>query len=353
MLKKFFLNPFFLFWAYYFIGPFLTINEILEINSYESVFVENDLIFKFIYHTIAYLTLLPFIIFISSKFHFPKYEWHSVKVSKFIYFFFSALVLIFSIVLLYYLYNNIPLIIGGDFKRAIAYIDFLESNRVITIIILLLIIIYLFLSKKFYNVLALTVVIFDFLMSRRTLMIFFIYPLIRNLKKFHLIYIFVFFTLFTVIRHRENISFDFSKSYAPFLSESYMIFLSNVEYENCLTDNKGITSYFDFERLNQSCRTLSYGAGGFSSRFNYNLIFGILSVLFFSIITIPLLSVLSMLINKRLNLLFSTILFVGIFIIFRDSLWNGFLFISKYTSILVIASIIYGSLLKKSLNKIS
>jgi hypothetical protein len=119
-----------------------------------------------------------------------------------------------------------------------------------------------------------------------------------------------------------------------------MIFLSSVQFQGCPTNITNFLNYFNFERIYESCRTLNSGSGGFSSRFHYDLFFGLLSVGIFTVFNITILHVLSKYINSRLQTLLGTILFVTLFIIFRDSLWNAQVFFFKYFLLLLLVSIL-------------
>uniref|UniRef100_UPI004048403B hypothetical protein n=1 Tax=Algoriphagus sp. TaxID=1872435 RepID=UPI004048403B len=348
MIKKLIFNPFFIFWVYYFIGPFLTIPQILRIVNNESIFNENELFFKFAHHFLAYSSIFPFIFYICMILKLDNFNRGPVKLLGGLRGIVVAPVIIFIIFLFYFLYSNILLVVGADYPRAVAYIIFLESNSVITILIILLINIYLFLDKKYMGVLGFFVIIFDSLMSRRSLMIFFFYPLLQKISFKHIVYVFLFFSLFSIFRHRQNIEFQFTSLYAPFFSESYMIFLSTVQFKGCPVQITSIPDYFSFERTFESCRTLNSGAGGFSSRFHYNIFFGTFSVFCFSLISIFCLFFLKKYINKRLFPLLGSILFVTLFIIFRDSLWNAQLFFLKYFFVLIAASFLFDSLNKLS-----
>lgn len=339
-MSKLLLKPFFIFWLYYFIGPFLTLTQIISINNNESLFDENLIIIKLIYHSIAYLAVLPFVIYIS---FYLKIN-NSIKSAPILLIgtklILTILIFAFIIFMFYFLSKNIPLIIGPDYPRAVAYIEFLDLYHIITLIILLLILIYTFLNKKYIIILSVVIIIFDVLMSRRNLMIFFFYPLLDKIKLKHLIFLFIFFSLFSIFRHRGDLHFELSNLYAPFFSESYMIFLSSVQFKGCPVEIGNFLNYFSFERTFESCRTLNSGSGGFSSRFHYNIIFGILSVSFFTIFNTSILYLFSKHVNSRLQTLLGTLLFVTLFIIFRDSLWNAQIFFLKYFSLLLIVSIL-------------
>lgn len=350
-MKKLFLNPFFIFWLYYFIGPFLTLPQITYINNSEFLFDENLLILKLINHSIAYLSVLPFILYISLYLKLNNNTISAPNLLLGTQSILSTLIWAFIIFISYFLFKNIPLIIGPDYPRAVAYIQFLELYHIITLIVLLLILIYIFLDKKYIILLSFVIIIFDTLMSRRNLMIFFFYPILSKIRFKHLIYIFIFFSIFSILRHRDNINFQLTDLYAPFFSESYMIFLSSVQFKGCPTYITNILNYFNFERTFESCRTLNSGSGGFSSRFHYDLFFGLLSVGIFTVINTTLLFGLSKYINSRLQTLLGTILFVTLFIIFRDSLWNAQVFFFKYFSLLLLVSIIVYTLKKIGLFK--
>ena len=350
-MNKLILNPFFIFWLYYFIGPFLTIPQITYISNTEFLFDENLLIIKLTYHSIAYLAFLPFVIYISLYLKINSTIKSAPNLLKGTKSLSSILIWVFIIFMVYFIFKNIPLIIGPDYPRAVAYIQFLDLYHIITLIILLLILINTFLDKKYIILLSFVIFIFDTLMSRRNLMIFFFYPLLNKIKFKHLIYIFIFFTFFSIFRHRDNINFQFTDLYSPFFSESYMIFLSSVQFKGCPTHITNFLNYFNFERTFESCRTLNSGAGGFTSRFHYDLFFGLLSVGVFTVFNTTLLLVLSKYINSRLQMLLGTILFVTLFIIFRDSLWNAQLFFLKYFSLLLLVSIIIYTLKKIGLFK--
>ena len=339
-MKKLFLNPFFIFWLYYFIGPFLTLPQITYISNSEFLFDENLLISKLIYHSTAYLSILPFILYISLYLKINNSIKSAPNLLKGTQSFLSSLIWAFIIFITYFTFKNIALILGPDYPRAVAYLQFLDLYHIITLIVLSLILIYTFLDKKYIILLSFVIIIFDTLMSRRNLMIFFFYPLLNKIRFKHLIYIFVFFSIFSIFRHRDNINFQFTDLYAPFFSESYMIFLSSVQFNGCPAHITNFLNYFNFERTFESCRTLNSGSGGFSSRFHYDLFFGFISVSIFTVFNTTLLFVLSKYINSRLQILLGTIIFVTLFIIFRDSLWNAQLFFFKYFSLLLLVSIL-------------
>jgi hypothetical protein len=171
----------------------------------------------------------------------------------------------------------------------------------------------------------------------------------RKISYKHLAYIFIFFSIFSIFRHRTNITFEFSSLYAPFFSESYMVFLSSVQFNGCPVSVSPLYHYLDFERTYQDCRQVSSGAGGFSSRFYYDIFFGLLSVGSFTIINVTVLYSFAKYINSRLHTLLGVILFVTLFIIFRDSLWNAQLFFLKYFAVLLSASVLISMLKKMSI----
>ena len=345
-MKKLLLNPFFVFWSYYFIGPFLTLPQIIFIINSESIIDEDMLLTKLIYHTLAYLTCLPFVLYISLYLKINndnKLAPYLLKGSKS---FMIILIWGFVLYLFYFLWSNILIVIGPDYPRAVAYIDFLEENHIITLIILILIMIFSFLDTKYASLLGVFVIIFDALMSRRNLMIFFFYQFMRRLTYKKLIYIFIFFFAFSVLRHRDNLTLNLTNLYAPVFSEAYMIFLSSVQYSGCPIEIGSFLNYFTFERTFQACRTLNSGGGGFSSRFNYDIIFGLFSVGIFTILNTTVLFFFSKYIYRRLQTLLASILFVTLFIIFRDSLWNAQLFFLKYFFLLLTVSILISALKK-------
>jgi hypothetical protein len=147
-----------------------------------------------------------------------------------------------------------------------------------------------------------------------------------------------------LFRHRELIftdGYEFGNFFDPFFGESYMVFLSNVQFQECPIIISNIFQYFNFERAFQNyCRTVNNGAGGFSSRFYYNPIFGIISVLIYTIISSSLLLFLHKFMEKSLLSVLKTLIFVSIFICFRDSLWNSQIFLIKYIFVLVVFSMI-------------
>jgi hypothetical protein len=147
-----------------------------------------------------------------------------------------------------------------------------------------------------------------------------------------------------LFRHRELIftdGYEFGNIFDPFFGESYMVFLSNVQFQECPIIISNAFQYFNFERIFQNyCRTVNNGAGGFSSRFYYNFIFGIISVLTYTIISSSLLLFLHKFLEKSLLPVLKTILFVSLFICFRDSLWNSQIFLIKYFFVLMAFSMI-------------
>lgn len=340
MDKRIIFNPFLIIWIYYFIGPFLTTTQILDYATAESFFDKSQLFYKLLYHTLAYLSILPFVLYLAIKIKDQVHKEISVKVLLGTRLFVITLIIAFCLNLLFFLYSNSILLLGADYLRAVAYMNYLEEYRIITLLLLLLVTIYLYLDKKYIIILGICVFVFDSLMSRRNLMIFFIYPLLKKVTIKHLAVIFIFFSLFSILRHRENVTVNISSLYAPFFSESYMVFLSNVNYNNCPFKVDSIFQYFDFERKFQYCARAAGLAGGFSGRFYYNIFFGIFSVLIFTLLTSSLLSILGKYINNRLQPLLKIILFVTLFIIFRDSLWNALLFFLKYFFVLLGASML-------------
>jgi hypothetical protein len=349
MKKSLLLNPFFIFWAYYFIGPFITLPQILNIATTESLFHERFIIAKLGFHSLAYLAIFPFILYISkylklnNSYKLQPELLGGVRPVLIIFIF------IFIFFLLYFLYSNSILLLGGDYIRAVAYINYLEQYHIVTLLVLMLIIIYIFLDGKYFLILGIFIVIFDALMSRRSLMIFFFYPFMRKISYKHLVFIFIFFSLFSIFRHRTAILFEFSSLYAPFFSESYMVFLSSVQFNGCPVSVSPLYNYLDFERIYQDCRQVSSGAGGFSSRFYYNIYFGLLSVGSFTVLNVTVLYSFAKYINSRLHTLLDIIIFVTLFIIFRDSLWNAQLFFLRYFAVLLSASLLISMLKKMSI----
>jgi hypothetical protein len=181
-------------------------------------------------------------------------------------------------------------------------------------------------------------------MSRRSLMIFFFFSITKKLTLKLLVAIFIFSSLFMLFRHRELLfteGYEYGNILDPFFGESYMVFLSNVQFQECPISINNVFQYFNFERIFQNyCRTVSNGAGGFSSRFYYNFIFGIISVLTYTIISSSLLLFLHKFLEKSLIPVLKTILFVSLFICFRDSLWNSQIFLIKYFFVLMAFSMI-------------
>jgi hypothetical protein len=349
MKKSLLLNPFFIFWAYYFIGPFITLPQILNIATTESLFNERLIIVKLGFHSLAYLAIFPFILYLSKYLQLNNSYKLQPKLIGGIRPVLISFVFVFIFFFLYFLYSNSILLFGGDYARAVAYIDYLEHYHIITLLVLMLVIIYIFLGDKYVLILGIFLVSFDALMSRRSLMIFFFYPLTRKISYKHLFYIFIFFSLFSIFRHRTNIVFELSSLYAPFFSESYMVFLSSVQFNDCPASVSHFYHYLDFERIYQDCRQVSNGAGGFSSRFYYNIYFGLLSVGSFTVLNVTVLYSFAKYINSRLHTLLGIIIFVTLFIIFRDSLWNAQLFFLKYFAVLLSASLLIGMLKKMSI----
>lgn len=347
-IRHLFLNPYFIFWAYYLIGPFITINHIVEISIRENLFRDNQTVEKFFIHFVAYISLLPFIIIISDLFKEKLIGDNIIKVyiktfpgiKQLV----VLLLLIFLGILINFVVVNPLIVVMPDMKRAGLYIEYLETYHIITLLIILFILIHLFLKDRAFVFFGIMVSIFDILMSRRSLMIFFFYSITKKLTLKLLVLIFIFSSLFMIFRHRELVftdGYEYGDIFDPFFGESYMVFLSNVQFQECPIIINNFFQYFNFERVFQNyCRTVSNGAGGFSSRFYFNIIFGIISVLTFTIISSSLLLLLHRFIDKSLLPVLKTILFVSLFICFRDSLWNSQIFLIKYFFVLIAFSMI-------------
>lgn len=347
-IRHLFFNPYFIFWAYYLIGPFITINHIVEISIRENLFKENQIIEKFFIHFVAYISLLPFITIISHLFKENLNDNNKIKayVKTFPGIKQSIMLLIIGFLglLINFIIVNPLIVIMPDMKRAGLYLEFLESNHIITLLIILFILIHLFLKDRFFVLFAIMVTIFDILMSRRSLMIFFFYSITKKLTLKLLVSIFIFSSLFMLFRHRELLfteGYEYGSIFDPFFGESYMVFLSNVQFQECPIIINNVFQYFNFERVFQNyCRTVNNGAGGFSSRFYYNTFFGIISVLTYTFISSSVLLFLHKFMETSLLPVLKTIIFVSIFICFRDSLWNSQIFLLKYFFVLMAFSMI-------------
>jgi len=346
-IRHFFFNPYFIFWSYYLLGPIITINHILEISNKENLFKENQISEKFLIHFVAYFSLLPFVLLISDLFKedigqkmIPKVQIKTIPGVKQI---IIVGLIVFVGLLTGFLLENPLIFIMQDLKRASLYIDFLEKYHIITFLIFIFILGNLFLNNKFLIIFGILVTIFDLIVSRRSLMIFFFYSITKKMTIKLLVLIFLFFSFFMFFRHRElifNDGYELGNIFDPFFGESYMVFLSNVQYQECQINPQNVYQYCNFERIFQDCRTVSNGAGGFSSRFYYNFIFGIFSVLTYTIISSSLLLFLHKFLEKSLLPVLKTILFVSLFICFRDSLWNSQIFLIKYFFVLMAFSMI-------------
>jgi hypothetical protein len=347
-IRHFFFNPYFIFWSYYLLGPIITINHILEISNKESLFKENQISEKFLIHFVAYFSLLPFVLLISDLFKedigqkmIPKVQIKTIPGVKQI---IIVGLIVFVGLLIGFLLENPLIFIMQDLKRASLYIDFLEKYHIITFLIFIFILGNLFLNNKFLIIFGILVTIFDLIVSRRSLMIFFFYSITKKMTIKLLVLIFLFFSLFMFFRHRELIfadDYNYGNFFDPFFGEAYMVFLSNVQFQECPIIISNAFQYFNFERIFQNyCRTVNNGAGGFSSRFYYNFIFGIISVLTYTIISSSLLLFLHKFLEKSLMPVLKTILFVSLFICFRDSLWNSQIFLIKYFFVLMAFSMI-------------
>jgi hypothetical protein len=347
-IRHLFFNPFFIFWAYYLVGPFVTSIHILKIAENENLFNESQIIEKFFIHFLAYISLLPFIIIISDLFKEKLINDNVIKVyiktipgiKQLV----IVLLIVFFGILINFVIENPLIIILPDMKRAGLYIEYLETYHIITLLIILFILIKLFLKEKVFVFFGIMVSIFDILMSRRSLMIFFFYSITKKLTLKLLVFMFMFSSLFMLLRHRDLIftdGYEFGNIFDPFFGESYMVFLSNVQFQECPITISNVFQYLNFERVFQnSCRYVSNGAGGFSSRFYFNSIFGIISVFVFTIVSSSLLLFLHKFIEKSLLPVLKTLLFVSLFICFRDSLWNSQIFLIKYFFVLMVFSMI-------------
>lgn len=346
-IRHFFFNPYFIFWAYYLFGPIITVNHILEISNRENLFNDSQISEKFFIHFIAYFSLLPFVLLISDLFKedigdktSPKVQIKTIPGVKQL---IIVGLIIFCTLLVGFLLENPLIFMMQDLKRASLYIEFLEKYHIITFLIFIFILGNLFLNSKFLIIFGILVTIFDVIVSRRTLMIFFFYSVTKKMTIKLLVLIFLFFIFFMFFRHRElvfNDGYKVGNIFDPFFGESYMVFLSNVQYQGCPINVNDFFQYCNFERTFQDCRTVSNGAGGFSSRFYYNFIFGIISVLTYTIISSSLLLFLHKFLEKSLMPVLKTILFVSLFICFRDSLWNSQIFLIKYFFVLMAFSMI-------------
>jgi hypothetical protein len=334
----FFLNPFILFWMYYFIGPFLTIDLIQNIKIGQGMFEEDALISLLLRHTISYISLLPLVIFCANLNLSGSGKTYRIKPKILT----VIPIMIFFTIVLFFVYSAIDfskLFFLPDSEKASRYMLWWEKNRVMPLMIFGLMMGKLFIGAKHYLFLGIPSVIIDVLCSRRHLLLLFIYPLVLRLKAKGVFIFVIIIGIFTSMRHGpENIVTNMSALVDAVFSESYMVFLSSTDHFRCSFNVNTIFDIYHFERLTSYCINMYSHAGGFSLRFQYDVLFGVLSGIIYSLMFFIFLKVFSHSILPIFRDILGIVIFVSFFIAYRDGLGNSLSYMFQYVLILFFTS---------------
>lgn len=335
-MNKFIYNPIFLLWIYYLIGPFLSL-LFLNINIYSNGIVNNNNFINYIFpHLFGYLSLVPLIFFIiknnTSEVISDKFIFYPKIFSYFIYIFIFFEILI----LLYLVVTNFNFIFFLDIEKARIYINLLENYKIITLIFISLILIELFLNNKTIYFLLITSSLLDIIFGRRQLIIFLVHRVLYVLnKKIFLILILI---ISILISYRHGLNTDkniFELIFTGIFSESLMIFLSTSQHVDCRIYIDSLLFIINFERFTEYCRIIDNSAGGFISRFQFNIIFGLFSILIYTFIFSIISFILKYFCKNKLLYVRSLIFFLSFFILFRDDLGKSLYFLIKYSALLL------------------
>jgi hypothetical protein len=335
---SFFLQPFVLFWFYYFIGPFLTLDKIRFIYTGQNLFSETELIPFLLRHGIAYLSLLPLIIFCANLNLLSSGKIYRIKPKVF-----SIIpYVIFSVIFLFLVYSIFDFskyYFLTNIAKARIYIDWLDGYRLMPMLLLGLMIGQLFFGPSYYILLAIPSFIIDILLSRRHLLVIFLYPLIRRLKIKGIFILVLIIGIVTSVRDGlDHIATSTNSVMNSVFSESYMIFLSSTNHARCSISFNSVNDIYHFERFTEYCRILQSAAGGFSARFQYDIVFGILSIVFYSLIFWSVLRVFSRSILPMFRDVLGVVIFVSLFIAYRDDLGNSLSYLLQYVLVLFFTS---------------
>lgn len=332
-------NPFLIFWFYYLIGPIIGIENVNFIQNNELIFKNEDSVYIYAIHLLSYFTILPILLYLSkNNLYVAKIKINNIIVKVSVY---VLLILIF-VLFLYHLNALYGYFFLRDAEKAILYIEWLDSNRIITITIFTLVL-FEFINKNLLKYLiAFLIIIIDIIMGRRQLMILFFYYILKNISKAKLFFFIISIGLISSLRHGvDDISLDFYNFIRVFFAESYMIMLSSASHSYCNININLLIDFFHFERFTENCRVVQFAAGGFSSRFHYSIYFGIFSILIYSFFFIFAVILGNKYIKNSIINVFNSIIFVSLFILYRDDLGNSILFLYKYTFVLIVFSYIY------------
>ena len=346
-----FSNPLFIFWAYYFIGPFFGYEHVFFINEREGLFSEDVISVIYLKHLVTYLMILPLVLKLSSfDYSIDSYGKSKVRMDNLLFMIPIILVILYLFSQVLSLSNNFILL---DSIKADIYGEWLEKNHIITLAIISLIISRLFLSNKFGVLLAVPMVMIDVIMGRRHLMSLFFFPFLAKLTKYQIALFVLVMGLISSIRHGlDHIALDVSSFLNMLFAESYMVMLSSSSHGIAEVGPFDLEYLIHFERLTDYCRIVQFAAGGFSARMQYNYLFGIISITVYSILFYILHCIAKKYIIRKLHPIYAIIVFYALFILYRDDMGNSLIFLTKYIFFQIAMSFLYlGLTTRLHLNK--
>jgi hypothetical protein len=329
-----------LFWVYYAIGPLLSLEHIAIIAEREGLFFLGELFDKIFNQLISFLLIFPAVWVCGVNDFRSRVKVKLPSISL-------GMVKIFIISISFYFILQMltlwPNFILQDNLRAVIYVEWIESNSIITLAMLALFISYPFLNNRWIYLFSIPLVFIDLIMGRRHLIGIFMLPIIIRLN-IKLIILFV-GVIGVITSARHGVS-DISSSFYEFMkhlfSESYMIMLSSASHSDCDIVLDSFYTLVHFERYTEYCRQMDYAAGGFSARMQYDFLFGVFSAVIFSAILVVIFLIGRRYINTAIYEVHGIVIFESLFILYRDDMGNSLAFMIKYTVMLIVASnIIY------------
>jgi hypothetical protein len=344
-------QPFVLFWLYYAIGPIVALDKVYDISYEQSLFVQEEILPNIIRHIVGFMLLSPLVLYCATL-----DLSHSNRTFQFNPKFAILLPALFIFaILLFMVISATDLSIHAlmpDKLRAEFYRDWIHEFRIIPLLILGLTLGVLFFGPITFLILGVPAIAIDLIMGRRHILLLFIYPAVNRLGTKGAILLVTTIGVLTSMRHGfDHIATNAKEVLDAIFSESYMIFLSSTTHSQCAIDLEFGNGIFHFERLTEFCRVMDYSAGGFSARFQYDVIFGVISVAVYSFLFWLILKLFHRSILPVFREILGIVIFTALFITYRDDMGNSLIFLLQYVLVLSAASVLLKSLRTNKANK--